>query len=538
MATNDRWPERQDEFKTDSEIELERFYDSSHSDDLDYARDLGFPGEPPFTRGIYPTMYRGRTWTMRQYAGFGTAEETNRRYRYLIDQGQTGLSVAFDLPTQMGYDSDHPLAEGEVGKAGVAVPSLADMERLFDEIPIDKISTSMTINAPAAILLAMYLAVGEDQGVPFARIAGTTQNDILKEYIARKTYIFPPEFSMRLATDLITYCAEHLPKWNPISISGYHLREAGATASQELGYTFANAISYVEAVQARGMDVDAFAPQLSFFFSADRHFLEEIAKFRAARRLWARLMRDRFGAQDDKSMRLRFHTQTAGSSLTAQQPLNNVIRTTLEALSAVLGGTQSLHTNSFDEAWALPTERAVTLALRTQQIIAEESGAGDTVDPLGGSYALETLTDRLEGEAEAIIARVDKTGGMPAAIDDGMVQQEIAESAYRKQQEADSGERPIVGVNCYRDEAEPEPGVQTVSAEVRDRQIERLQRLRESRDQGRVDEALTRLQEASRSSDDNLMPFILDAVKAYATVGDICDALRAEHGDYHEPVAY
>jgi len=360
MATNDRWPERKDAFKTDSEIELARFYDPSHVTDPDYERNLGFPGEPPFTRGIYPTMYRGRTWTMRQYAGFGTAEETNQRYRYLIEQGQMGLSVAFDLPTQMGYDSDHPLAEGEVGKAGVAVPSLADMERLFHGIPIDKISTSMTINSPAAILLAMYLAIGEDQGVSFDHIAGTTQNDILKEYIARKTYIFPPEFSMRLATDLIMYCAEHLPKWNPISISGYHLREAGATAAQELGFTLANAISYVEAIQERGMGVDEFAPQLSFFFSADRHFLEEIAKFRAARRLWARLMRERFGAEDEKSMRLRFHTQTAGSSLTAQQPLNNVIRTTLEALSAVLGGTQSLHTNSYDEAWALPTERAVT----------------------------------------------------------------------------------------------------------------------------------------------------------------------------------
>jgi len=538
MANEANQTERKSAFKTDSEIELERSCDPSHVDDLDYERDLGFPGEPPFTRGIYPTMYRGRTWTMRQYAGFGTAEETNQRYRYLIDQGQTGLSVAFDLPTQMGYDSDHPLADGEVGKAGVAVPSLADMERLFDEIPLQRISTSMTINAPASILMAMYLAVGQNQGVPYERIAGTTQNDILKEYIARKTYIFPPAFSMRLATDLITYAAAHLPKWNPISISGYHLREAGATAAQELGFTFANAIAYVNAVQARGMGVDAFAPQLSFFFSADRHFLEEVAKFRAARRLWSRLMGERFGAENEKSRRLRFHTQTAGSSLTAQQPLNNVIRTAVEALSAVLGGTQSLHTNSYDEAWALPSERAVTLALRTQQIIAEESGVGDTVDPLGGSYAIESLTDELEAEAEAIIARVDDMGGMTAAIDAGYVQQEIAESAYRKQQEADSGERPIVGVNSYRDEEEPEPDIQTVSSEVRDRQIGRLQELRETRDQARVDDALARLQGASRTDGENLMPLILEAVQAYATVGEICDALRAEHGDYHEPVAY
>jgi len=518
-------------FETDSQIELRPYYTPEA---FNYAAKLGFPGEYPFTRGIYPTMYRGRLWTMRQYSGFGTAEETNRRYRYLISQGQMGLSVAFDLPTQMGYDSDHPLAEGEVGKAGVAVSSLNDMEELFREIPLEKISTSMTINAPASIMLAMYIAVAEARGIPKERLSGTVQNDILKEYIARKTYIFPPQFSMRLVTDLIIYCAEHLPRWNPISISGYHLREAGATAVQEIAFTFANALTYVEAVLKRGMEIDEFAPRLSFFFSCDRHFFEEIAKFRAARRLWARLMRERFGAERKESLMLRFHTQTGGSTLTAQQPLNNIVRTTLEALAAVLGGTQSLHTNSYDEAWALPSEQAVLIALRTQQIIAEESGAADTIDPLGGSYYLEWLTDELERRAEAYLNKIEEMGGMLQAIETGYVQREIEESAYRKQQEQERGERLIVGVNCFEEHKRPELEIVKVPPEVRERQVERLKRLRAGRDPRRFKEALERLREVART-DENLMPYILEAVRAHATVGEICDVFREEFRTYREP---
>ncbi len=510
-----------------------RFYTPEDVKQLDYERELGFPGEYPFTRGVYPTMYRGRLWTMRQYAGFGTAEETNRRFRYLVSQGQTGLSVAFDLPTQMGYDSDHPLASGEVGRAGVAVPSIEDMKRLFADIPIEKVSTSMTINSPATILLAMYLALAQEQGVPPEQIAGTAQNDILKEYIARKTYIFPPEFSMRLATDLILYAAEHLPRWNPISISGYHMREAGATAAQELAFTLADGIAYVEAVRARGMEVDRFAPQLSFFFACDQDFFEEIAKFRAARRLWARIMRRRFAARRPDSWKLRFHTQTSGASLTAQQPLNNVIRVALQALAAVLGGTQSLHTNSYDEALALPTEQAVLLALRTQQIIAEESGAADCVDPLGGCYYLEKLTEQLEAEALEYIEKIAELGGMPRAIEQGYVQREIEESAYRQQREVESGERIIVGVNAFTSGDGRPARIAQVDPEVHQHQIERLERLRATRDRSRWQQSLDRLASAAQG-EENLMPYILSAVKARATVGEICDIFRAEFGEYRE----
>ncbi len=530
--------ERKERFVTDSDIELKRFYSPKDlGQSWQYEEKLGYPGEYPFTRGIYPTMYRGRLWTMRQYAGYGTAEETNRRYRYLIEQGQMGLSVAFDLPTQMGYDADHPLAEGEVGKAGVSICSLEDMERLFAGIPLGRISTSMTINSPAAVLLAMYIAVGERQGVPPEQLAGTTQNDVLKEFIARKTYIFPPEFSMRLATDLIIYCAERLPKWNPISISGYHMREAGATAVQEIAFTLANAICYVEAVLQKGMNVDEFAPQLSFFFSCDRNFLEEIAKFRAARRLWARIMKERFGAKNPKSWMLRFHTQTAGSSLTAQQPLNNVIRTAIEALAAVLGGTQSLHTNAYDEALGLPTEESALLALRTQQIIAEESGVADVIDPVGGAYVIEWLTDELERQAERYIEKIDQMGGMLRAIETGYVQREIEESAYRKQREIEAGERLIVGVNVLQRDEELKPQVLKVPSEVHKKQIERLKALRARRDNTRVKQALERLRKAAHT-DENLLPYILEAVKAHATVGEICDVFREEFGMYKEPVTF
>ncbi len=548
-----QYPERRARFETDSHIEVRRLYtpeDLSPSPSAPlpsegegsrgvrglrekYVEKLGFPGEYPFTRGIYPTMYRGRLWTMRQYAGFGSAEETNARYKYLISQGQTGLSVAFDLPTQMGYDSDHPKAEGEVGKAGVAISSLRDFEILFDGISLDKVSVSMTINATAAILLAMHLAVAERQGVPEEKLSGTTQNDILKEYIARKTYIFPPEFSMRLVTDIIAYCAEHLPRWNPISISGYHMREAGATAVQEIAFALANGIEYVNAVRARGLDVDRFASQLSFFFSCDRDFFEEIAKFRAARRLWAKIMKERFGAQKRESMMLRFHTQTAGSSLTAQQPLNNVIRTTLQALAAVLGGTQSLHTNSYDEALALPTEEAVRIALRTQQIIAEESGVADTIDPLGGSYYLEWLTDRLEEEAQKYIHKIDELGGMRRAIELGFVQREIEESAYRKQREIEEKKRLVVGVNIFAGDVPQQPKILKIAPEVIEKQIARLREVRRTRDAARVKQSLEKLRTVART-EENLIPALLEAVRAYATVGEICDIFREEFGEYTE----
>lgn len=531
-----QYRERSARFETDSQIEIARLYTPDEAPTADpryYQEKLGFPGEYPFTRGVYPTMYRGRLWTMRQYAGFGSAEETNARYKYLIAQGQTGLSVAFDLPTQMGYDSDHPKAEGEVGKAGVAISSLKDFEILFEGISLENVSVSMTINATAALLLAMHIAVAERQGLSRAQLSGTTQNDILKEYIARKTYIFPPEFSMRLVTDIIAYCAEHMPRWNPISISGYHMREAGATAVQELAFALANGIEYVNAVRARGLDIDRFASQLSFFFSCDNNFFEEIAKFRAARRLWAKIMRERFGAKKKESLMLRFHTQTAGSSLTAQQPLNNIIRTTLQALAAVLGGTQSLHTNSYDEALALPSEEAVRIALRTQQIIAEESGVADTIDPVGGSYYVEWLTDRLEEAAQKYIEKIDELGGMRRAIELGFVQREIEQSAYRKQREIEEKKRLVVGVNIFASEEPQQPKILKIAPEVIERQLARLREVRRTRNATRVKQALENLRAAART-DENLMPFILDAVKAYATVGEICDLLREEFGEYQE----
>ncbi|HZS03168.1 MAG TPA: methylmalonyl-CoA mutase family protein [Chloroflexota bacterium] len=505
-------------------------------DDLrgwDYAERLGAPGEYPFTRGVYPTMYRGRLWTMRQYAGYATAEESNRRYRYLLDQGQTGLSVAFDLPTQMGYDADHPLAEGEVGKVGVSICSLDDMEELFAGIPLGEVSTSMTINATAPILLALYIAVGKRQGVPLERLAGTTQNDILKEYAARGTYIYPPAASMRLVTDIFAYCARELPNWNTISISGYHMREAGATAAQELAFTIANGIAYVEAALRAGLKVDAFAPRLAFFFDSHNHLFEEIAKFRAARRLWATVMRERFGASDPRSWALRFHTQTAGVTLTAQQIHNNVVRTTVQALAAVLGGTQSLHVNARDEALALPTEAAAETALRTQQILAYESGVADTVDPLAGSYYVEWLTDELERQARGYVERIDALGGALVAIERGWLQRELHESAFRYQQEVDSGERTIVGVNRFVTDEPPVEDLLRVDPAVRDRQIARLANLRARRDAGAVAAALADVERAAAGTA-NTMPPILAAVEAGATLGEIADALRRVFGEARE----
>ncbi|MDN5348342.1 MAG: methylmalonyl-CoA mutase, N-terminal domain [Clostridia bacterium] len=526
-----RHPERSPEFTTTSGIAVKRLYTPLDIAGQDYAHDLGFPGEYPYTRGVQPTMYRGRLWTMRQYAGFASAEESNRRYKYLLEQGQTGLSVAFDLPTQLGYDSDHPLAEGEVGKVGVAIDSLADMETLFDGIPLDKVSTSMTINAPAAILLAMYLAVAEKQGIGFDKLDGTIQNDILKEYAARGTYIFPPDPSMRLVTDIFAFCSEHVPRWNTISISGYHMREAGATAVQEVAFTLANGIAYVEAAIKKGLNVDKFASRLSFFFNAHNNLLEEVAKFRAARRLWARIMKERFGAQDPRSWMLRFHTQTAGSTLTAQQPENNIVRTTIQALAAVLGGTQSLHTNSFDEALALPTEKSVRIALRTQQILAYESGVADTVDPLAGSYFIESLTEEIERRAMEYIAKIDAMGGAPRAIEQGYIQREIQESAYRYQMEIERGERIVVGVNKFQIEEEIPQELLKVDPAVRDLQIKKLKEIKAKRDNLAVRQALKELRQAAEG-EDNLMPPILKAVKVYATLGEICDVLRGVFGEY------
>ncbi len=500
-----------------------------------YLEKLGLPGEYPFTRGVQPTMYRSRFWTMRQYAGFGTAEETNRRFRFLLDNGQTGLSVAFDLPTQIGYDSDHPLSVGEVGKVGVAIDTLADMETLFDSIPLGKVSTSMTINAPAAVLLAMYVAVGAKQGVPADRLAGTIQNDVLKEYIARGTYIFPPGPSLRLITDIFAYAGERLPQFNTISVSGYHMREAGATAAQEVGFTLADGLEYVRAAVKAGLDVDKFAPRVAFFFGAMTDVLEEVAKFRAARRLWARLMKERMHANDPRSGMLRFHTQTCGATLTAQQVDNNVVRVTLQALAAVLGGTQSLHTNSRDEALALPTEAAVQLALRTQQIIAHESGVAHTVDPLAGSYYIERLTDDIEAEAAQYIEKIDRLGGMVRAIEAGYPQGEIEQSAYNYQQEIEAGRRVIVGVNRYTAEEDVQPDIMTVSEEARRRQIERLDKVRARRDGARVARSLDALEAAARGRT-NLMPLILESVEAYASVGEICGRLRTVFGEYHDKV--
>ena len=517
--------------ETASGIPVAPVYTAREAAGVDPRRDIGEPGEYPFTRGVYPTMYRGRLWTMRQYAGYATAEESNRRFRYLLEQGQTGLSIAFDLPTQMGYDSDHPLAEAEVGKVGVAIDSLADMEVLLAGIPLDRVSTSMTINATAAILLCMYQAVAERQGVPADRIDGTTQNDILKEYIARGTYIYPPEPSMRLVTDSFAYCAERLPRWNPISISGYHIREAGATAVQEVAFTLGNAIAYLRAAQAAGMDVDRIAPRLAFFFDAQMDFFEEIAKFRAARRLWARTMRDRVGARDPRSWMLRFHTQTAGVALTAQQPDNNVVRVAIQALAAVLGGTQSLHTNARDEALALPTDEAALLALRTQQIVAHETGAGATVDPFGGSYYVEALTAEIERRAEAYLDRIEQLGGMLPAIEQGFVQREIGESAYREQRDVEAGRRTVVGVNRFQTEQERIPPILRVDPSVLEGQRARLRRVRDERDGGAVRAALAVLAETARGRD-NLLPVILACVRAYATIGEICATLRECFGIY------
>ena len=525
-----RFPERQSEFQTESSIQVERVY-TPPDPSTDYVSDLGFPGQYPFTRGVQPTMYRGRFWTMRQYAGFGSAAETNARYKYLLEQGQTGLSVAFDLPTQIGYDSDDPLAAGEVGKVGVAISSLEDMERLFDGIPLDQVSTSMTINAPAAVLLAMYMAVAKKQGVSSRQIRGTVQNDILKEYVARGTYIYPPGPSMRLITDLFRYCHEHVPRWNTISISGYHIREAGSTAVQEVAFTLANAIAYVQAAVEAGLAVDDFAPRLSFFFNAANNLLEEVAKFRAARRLWARIMRERFEAQNPKSWMLRFHTQTAGSMLTAQQPENNVVRVTLQALAAVLGGTQSLHTNSRDEALSLPTQESVQIALRTQQIIAHESGLADSIDPLAGSYVVESWTDEIERRAVAYIEAIDAMGGALKAIEKGYVQREIQESAYRWQLAVDSCDKIVVGVNRFRVEEEPLLNLLRVDPEVGARQAARLHALRECRDNEMVSNTLSQLRVGTQN-DDNMVPLILRAVECYATLGEICAVLREAFGEY------
>ncbi len=529
-----RFPERKKKFESTSGYEIKRLYTPLDIKDMDYERDLGFPGKYPFTRGVQPTMYRARFWTMRQYAGFGTAEESNKRYKYLLSQGQTGLSVAFDLPTQIGYDSDHPMAEGEVGRVGVAIDSLKDMEVLFDGIPLDKVSTSMTINSTAAILLAMYIVVAEKQGVPMEKLRGTIQNDILKEYIARGTYIFPPQPSMRIITDIIEFCAKNLPNWNPISISGYHIREAGSTAVQEVAFTLADAIAYVEAAIKAGLDPNVFGKRLSFFFAAHNDFLEEIAKFRAARRLWARIMKERFGVTNESAMRLRFHTQTGGSTLTAQQPMNNIVRVTIQALVAVLGGTQSLHTNSYDEALALPTEESVRIALRTQQIIAYESGVGDTVDPLAGSYAIEAMTNEIEERAKEYIDKIDALGGMVKAIESGYVQREINESAYRYQLAVESGEKIIVGVNKFQIEEDfPIDNILKVDPEDEERQKARLRKLKEERDNEKVKRALERVRKAAEG-DENLMPPIIDAVRVYATVGEISDVLREVFGEYTE----
>jgi len=530
----EKLPEKS-EFFTSSDIPVSRVYTPLDIADLDYLRDLGFSGEYPLTRGVYPTMYRARFWTMRQYAGFGTAEQTNQRFKYLLEQGQKGLSAAFDFPTQVGYDCDHPMASGEVGRAGVSISTLRDMETVFDGIPLDEITTSMTINAPATVLLAMYIAVGQKQGLEQSRLGGTVQNDILKEYVARGMYIFPPKPSMRLVTDIFEYCSQHMPQWNTISISGYHIREAGATAVQEIAFTFANAIAYVQAAIERGLDLDKFAGRLSFFFAAHNNLFEEIAKFRAARRLWARIMRERFGAKKPASWMLRFHTQTSGVSLTAQQPYNNIIRVALQALAAVLGGTQSLHTNSFDEAYALPSEQAVMIALRTQQIIAYESGVVDTIDPLAGSYYVEYLTNQIEDRAAKYIEQIDATGGAVAAIEKGFMQREIVESAYRFQREVEDKKRIIAGVNEFVTEEEVPIKILQIDPEIERKLAERLKQIKRQRNQTKVKEALNELRRAAEQEGANLMPFILQAVKEYATLGEICDTLREVFGEYKPP---
>jgi methylmalonyl-CoA mutase, N-terminal domain len=526
----ERAPERQPSFTTSSEITVQPLYSAEDLRDWDPAERLGYPGEYPYTRGIQPTMYRGRLWTMRQYAGYATAEESNKRYRYLLEHGTTGLSVAFDLPTQMGYDADHPLAEGEVGKVGVSISSVEDMRTLFEGIPLEKITTSMTINATAAILLALYIAVAREQGADVRKLSGTVQNDILKEYIARGTYIYPPTPSMRIITDLFRYCAAEVPRWNVISISGYHIREAGCTAAQEIGFTLSNGVAYVRAALDAGLDVDAFAGQLSFFFNGHNNFFEEVAKFRAARRMWAKIMRERFGAKDERSLLLRFHTQTAGSTLTAQQPDNNIVRTAYQAMAAALGGTQSLHTNSKDEALALPSEESATLALRTQQILAYETGVADTIDPLAGSYYVEALTDDLERQAWQYIEKVDALGGSVRAIETGYIQREIEEAAYRYQCELEDEKRIVVGVNRFQQAEEQHPAILRVDPELGRRQAAQVAALRERRDNVAVGSALAALDEAARGTE-NLLPRILAAVEALATLGEISDTLRATFGE-------
>jgi methylmalonyl-CoA mutase, N-terminal domain len=530
-----QFTERKERFVTGSNKEVKRLYDPLDLEGFDYLNDLGFPGDYPYTRGVQSTMYRGRLWTMRQYAGFGDAEESNKRYKYLLKNGQTGLSIAFDLPTQIGYDSDYSMSHGEVGKVGVAIDSLKDMEILFEGIPLEKVSTSMTINAPAAVLLAMYIAVAEKQGVSAEKLNGTIQNDILKEYIARGTYIFPPVPSMRLITDIFDYCSKELPRWNSISISGYHIREAGATAVQEIAFTLANGIAYVDAAVKKGLDIDKFAPRLSFFFNAHNDLFEEVAKFRAARKLWAKIMKERFNASNPKSMMLRFHTQTAGCTLTAQQPDNNIIRVTIQALAAVLGGTQSLHTNSRDEALSLPSQKAVTIALRTQQIIAHESGVTETVDPMAGSYYMEKTTKEIEDGVMDYINQIEKLGGAPKAIEKGFIQREIQNSAYQYQRDVEDKKRIVVGVNQFQSEEESMKDLLKVNPEIEQRQLKKLKEVKNERKESEVQEKLNLLRNVA-SSDKNLMPYILDCVKSYATLGEICNQLRDVFGEYKESI--
>ncbi len=526
-------PERRKKFKTASFTPIEPLYVPSENSEQNYIEKIGFPGKYPFTRGIQPTMYRGKLWTMRQYAGFGTAKESNKRYKYLLEQGQAGLSIAFDLPTQIGYDSDDPISYGEVGKVGAAIDTLADMEVLFYSIPLDKVSTSMTINAPASVLLAMYIAVAEKQGVEKNQLSGTIQNDILKEYIARGTYIFPPKPSMRLITNIFEYCAKEMPRWNTISISGYHIREAGSTAAQEVGFTLADGIAYVQAAVDAGLNVDEFGKRLSFFFNAHNDLFEEAAKFRAARRLWAKIMKDRFNAADPRAMMLRFHSQTAGSTLTAQQPENNIVRVTLQALAAVLGGTQSLHTNSMDEALALPTEESVRIALRTQQIIAYESGVINTIDPLAGSYYVESMTDEIEKQAEEYINKIDSLGGMIAAIESGYVQSQIQEAAYRHEKEVEVKERIVVGVNKFQITESAERNLLKIDEKIQNTQVDFLRKIKRERNNDDVKSKLESLKSAA-NGDGNLMPYILEAVKVYASIGEICNTLREVFGKYTE----
>ncbi len=531
--TLNRFPERKEEFLTGSSEKVKRIYAPNDTKNIDYEKDIGYPGVYPYTRGVYPTMHRGRLWTMRQYAGFGDAEESNRRYKYLLEQGQTGLSIAFDLCTQIGLDSDDPMSVGEVGKVGVAIDSLADMETLFAGIPLEKVSTSMTINAPAAILLAMYIAVAEKQNVDQSQLKGTIQNDILKEYMARGTYIFPPEPSMKLITDTFEYCSQNIPKWNTISVSGYHIREAGSTAVQEIAFTIADAIAYVKAAIESGLDIDDFAPRISFFFNAHNDLLEEIAKFRAARQLWAKITKEHFKAKNPKSMKLRFHTQTGGSTLTAQQPDNNIVRVAIQTLAAVMGGTQSLHTNSRDEALALPSEDSVRIALRTQQIVAHESGVTNSIDPLAGSYLVEEMTQKMVKDSFEYIEKIDKLGGMITAIEKGFPQRQIQQSAYKYQKQIENDERTIVGVNKFTSEQETEQNLLKVDESVERKQKKKLKKLKRERDNHKVNKSLSELAEAVDSSE-NLMPYFLQAVKSYATIGEISDVLRDKYGEYQE----